>query len=305
MKGIDERKIPLSIFFDLSKAFDTLDHKILLSKLQHYGIHNTSLKWFHGYLMDRKQYVEYNNATTKCFPIYTGVPQGFILGRLLFIMYIWIISVKSAPNSFLFYMLIINTTMVSSMCMFTDTSSQEGSTMSNKINDLIVKVYDWLSHKKISLNISKTKFMLFHNYQKVLPDTAVPKLKIHDSEIERLTEFNFLGLTINEYLDMTSHSNKTAHKISRTLGVMNILKHELPYNALKMIYNSLILSHMQFNITAWGYAFNRIFKLQKRALCIMTCSKYNAHTDPIFKKAKVVKDTRHVSCSESQDLLQV
>ena len=131
--------------------------------------------------------------------------------------------------------------------------------------------------------------MLFHNYQKVLPDTAVPKLKIHNSEIERLTEFDFLGLTINEYLDWTSHSNKIAHKISRTLGVMNRLKHELPYNALKMIYNSLILSHMQFNITAWGYDFNRIFKLQKRALRIMTCSKYNAHTDPIFKKLKLLK----------------
>ena len=70
---------------------------------------------------------------------------------------------------------------------------------------------------------------------------------------------------------------------------MHRLKHELPYNALKMIYNSLILSHMQFNITAWGYDFNRIFKLQKRALRIMTCSKYNAHTDPIFKKLKLSK----------------
>ena len=91
--------------------------------------------------------------------------------------------------------------MISSMCMFTDTSSQEGSTMSNKINDEIVKVSDSLSHNKLSLNVSKTKFMLFHNYQKVLPDTTVPKLTIYDSEIERLTEFDSLGLTINEYLD--------------------------------------------------------------------------------------------------------
>ena len=132
--------------------------------------------------------------------------------------------------------------------------------------------------------------LLFHNYQKVFPDTAVPKLKIHDSEIERLTEFNFLGLTINEYIDWTSHSNKIAHKISRTLGVMNRLKHELPYNALKTIYNSLILSHVQFNITAWGYDFNRIFKLQKRTLRIMmTCTKCNAHTDPIYKKLMLLK----------------
>ena len=101
MKGIDERKIPLSIFLDLSKAFGTLDHKILLSKLQHYGIHNTSLKWFHSYLTDRKQYVEYNNATSKCLPIYTGVPEGYILGPLLFIIYMNDISVVSSKFSFI------------------------------------------------------------------------------------------------------------------------------------------------------------------------------------------------------------
>ena len=206
-----------------------------------------------------------------------------------FSLYIYMNDISVVSSKFSFILYADDTTMISSMCMFTDTSSQEGSTMSNKINDEIVKVSDWLSHNKLSLNVSKTKFMLFHNYQKVLPDTTVPKLKIHDSEIERLTEFDFLGLTINEYLDWTSHSNKIAHKISRTLGVMNRLKHELPYNALKMIYNSLILSHMQFNITAWGYDVNRIFKLQKRALRIMTCSKYNAHTDPILKKLKLLK----------------
>ena len=159
MKGIDERKIPLSIFLDLSKAFDTLDHKILLSKLQHYGIHNTSLKWFHNYLTDRKQYVEYNNATSKCLPIYTGVPQGSILGPLLIIIYINDISVVSSKFSFILYA--DDTTMISSMCMFTDTSSQEGSTMSNKINDEIVKVSDWLSHNKLSLDVSKPNLCFF------------------------------------------------------------------------------------------------------------------------------------------------
>ena len=87
MKGIDERKIPLSIFLDLYKAFDTLNPKILLSKLQHYGIHNTSLKWSHSYLTDRKQYVECDNATSKCLPIWAGVPHWSILGPLLFIIY--------------------------------------------------------------------------------------------------------------------------------------------------------------------------------------------------------------------------
>ena len=158
MKGIHERKIPLSIFLDLSKAFDTLDHKILLSELQHYGIHNASLKWFHSYLTDRKQYAEYDNATSKCLPIYTGVAQGSILGPLLFIIYMNDISVVSSKFSFILHA--DDTTMVSSMCTFTDTSSQDGSTMSNKITDEIVKVSDWLSHNKLSLNVFRTKFIL-------------------------------------------------------------------------------------------------------------------------------------------------
>ena len=223
----------------------------------------------------------------KWLPIYTGVPQRSILSPLLFVVYMNDINVVSSQFSFILYA--DDTTTVSSMCTFTNTSSQERSTKSNKINEEILKVSDWIPHNKLSLNVSKAKFIFFRNYQKVLPDTTVPKLKIHDFEIERLTEFNFLGLTINEYLDWPGHSNKIAHKISRTLGVMNRLKHELPYNALKMMYNAVTFSHMQFNITAWGYDFNRIFKLQNRTLHIMTCSKCNAHTDPIFKKLNLLK----------------
>ena len=114
------------------------------------------------------------------------------------------ISVVSSKFSFILYA--DDTTVVKFDVHFIGTSSQEGSTMSKKSNEEIVKVSDWLSHDKLSLNISKTKCVLFHYNQKLISDTAAPKLKIHDSE--RLIEFIFLGLTINEYLDWTSHSNK-------------------------------------------------------------------------------------------------
>ena len=208
MKGIDERKIPLSIFLYLSKAFDTLDHKILLSKVQHYSIHNTSLNWFHSYMTERKQYVMPHQNVYPFIQVY----HRDLFCAFYFSSYMNDISVVSSKFSFILYA--DDTTMASSMCTFTDTSSQGGSTMSNKINEEIVNVSDWLLYNKLSHNVSKTKVMLFHNYQNVLSDTEVPKLKIDDSEIEKLTGFNFLGLTINEYLDWTSHSNKIAHKIS-------------------------------------------------------------------------------------------
>ena len=95
--------------------------------------------------------------------------------------------------------------------------------------------------------------------------------------------------SINEHLTWKSRAAKVAKKISRTLGVMNRLKRYLPLSALKTMYNSLILSQLQFGITRWGFEWNRIFKLQKRAVRIMTNSKYNSHTEPLFKELKLLK----------------
>ena len=103
---------------------------------------------------------------------------------------------------------------------------------------------------------------------------------------------------MNEYMNWNSHVKKIANKISRTLGVMNRLKRYLPISAMKLMYDSLILSHLQFGITNWGFEWDRISKLQKRALRIMTNSRYNAHTEPLFKKLYLlkVKDIFDVQC---------
>ena len=89
---------------------------------------------------------------------------------------------------------------------------------------------------------------------------------INNTLIEQVTEFNFLGLTVNEFMNWNSHTHKIANKISRTLGVINRPKRYLPISAMKLMYDSLILSHLQFGITNWGFEWDRISKLQKRAL---------------------------------------
>ena len=141
-------------------------------------------------------------------------------------------------------------------------------------------------------------FMIFHYRQRVLTENDIPCLMINNTLIERVTEFNFLGLTVNEYMNWNSHVQKIANKISRTLGVMNRLKRYLPISAMKLMYDSLILSHLQFGITNWGFEWDLISKLQKRALRIMTNSGYNAHTEPLFKQLYLlkVKDIFDVQC---------
>ena len=96
--GLDNRNLPISIFLDLSKAFDTLDHQILLHKLYHYGIRNSALNWFSSYLTNRLQYIDIDGTKSKSHPLSTGVPQGSILSPLLFIIYIWTISMMLALN---------------------------------------------------------------------------------------------------------------------------------------------------------------------------------------------------------------
>ena len=106
-----------------------------------------------------------------------------------------------------------------------------------------------------------------------------------------MSEFNFLGIILNENLKWKTHTDSIANKISKCVGILNKLKHFLPLKTKVLIYSSLILSHLNYGILAWGYQCDRVIKLQKRAVRILSLSKYNAHTEPIFKNLKLLKVT--------------
>ena len=133
------------------------------------------------------------------------------------------------------------------------------------------------------LNVFKTKYMIFHHRQRKI-DEFIPDIRINDSPIKkRVTDFNFLGLQIDQHLSWNAHIQKCFNKISRTLGVMNRFKRYLPTKILRVLYNSLILPHLQYAILSWGSKLSRLSISQKRATRVITCSKFNAHTEPLFK----------------------
>ena len=205
----------------MSKAFDTLNHHILLSKLQLYGLSESALKLIQSYLTNRKQFVEINNTQSTKNDITIGVPQGSILGPLLFIIYIN--DIINSSTVFKFIIFADDTTLYTTLNLQEDT---------NKIlNDELAKIHNWLNVNKLSLNVAKTKAMLFHMPQKEIHH---PQLKIAGSNIEFIDNFNFLGITINKHLNWAKHMDILSAKISKTVGILNTLKSVLPINILKL-----------------------------------------------------------------------
>ncbi len=143
---MDKNETPINIYLDLSKAFDTIDHHILINQLEYYGVTVSSINLFKSYLSNRKQYVKFKNTASAMLDITTGVPQGSILGPLLFIIYIN----DMANDRKIFYSIIYadDTTLTSVLSSFKTNSSEDGN-----INNELDKISDWLKVNKLSLNI--------------------------------------------------------------------------------------------------------------------------------------------------------
>ena len=206
--------------------------------MKFYGISGIALKFFSNYLTGRLQYVDYLENTSQVQSIVMGVPQGSVLGPLLFLIYIN--DLPLASNIFNVLMYADDTTL---FCNYNSIWNDM------VINSEINKIYDWLYSNKLSLNVSKTKLMCFHTPQKVI---TCPILKINNINIERVTDFNFLGLIISSSLKWNKHIDHIALKISKVTGILYRLKSIFPRDALLTRYNALIMPHFHYCLLVWG-----------------------------------------------------
>ena len=294
---MDAKNDPFAIFIDLSKAFDTIDHNIMLHKLSHYGVRGIELEWFKSYLSNRQQYVEFKGCRSTLRDITTGVPQGSILGPLLFIIYMN--DIAHATTLFNVFCFADDTTFYSNLQRFLE-ATPAGSTVSSTINKELDKIVKWLAVNKLSLNASKTEMMQFRFRQNqniaTLPEelrqdlfTGPHHLNISGEKIKRSQTFNFLGITIHESLSWHSHTSQLQTKLSRNVGILHRLKHQLPFHVLKMLFQTLIQSYLSYGSLAWGFDVGPLGTIQKKAMRAITHSKYNSHTEHSFKSLKVLK----------------
>ena len=206
------------IYIDLSKAFDTLNYDILMSKLENYGITGKENDLLRSYLTGRSQYVEVNGHQSSHLEMSTGIPQGSVLGPLLFLIYIN--DLPNASNIFDMLMYADDTTL---FCNMTDTIKVD------VINEELSKICDWLGANKLSLNIVKTKYILYHSINKRV---IYPKLKINNNNIDRITQFNFLGVILHERMSWKQHIEH--------IGITYRLKSMYPSAILLTLYNTLV-----------------------------------------------------------------
>ena len=254
-KALNAKKKALGLYIDFSKAFDTVQHSILIHKLEHYGIRDRPFQLLSSYLSNRKQFCKIEENLSEQLDVTCRVPQGSVLGPLFFLIYITDITFCSCIcnsencsmncNVSIFFVLFADDTNI----FF---SSDNYEDLFTTVNSFTSKLASYIDTNYLHINLKKSKYMVFQPPRGAFDDDFA--IRYSNLALERVSEIKFLGFIVNEKLDWSPHISRVSRKLSSITGVLYNLRNYIPQdlNLKKSIYFSLVNSYINYGITVWG-----------------------------------------------------
>ena len=279
---LDEGKYCISIFVDLTKAFDTVDHEILLHKLEHYGIRGHANNFFRSYLTNRLQYTVANDSASSTGKIECGVPQGSVLGPLFFALYIN--DIHHSVGTEYVKLFADDTALFMSHPDLTALIAN----IKSKFEDL----FKWCISNKLTINAEKTNFVLFHAINKPMPQ-QLNEIETEFMTIMRVKSFKYLGLTLDETLNWNEHVNELCKSLIKYFVIFNHIKYKITPVVVRQLYYAFIYSRIKYGIELYGSSsasnMNKVQVIQNKLLKMVLKLDRLMPTNDLHKNIKILK----------------
>ena len=278
-ENLNKKFYSIAVFIDFKKAFDTIDHEILLKKLEAYGVRGLAHKWFKDYLGKRTHAVKFKNILSCPKTLNVGLPQGSLISPVLFLLFI-----NDLPNL---------SPAITPLLFADDTTlCFSGPSLPNlniSVNQNLEIFHSWSIANRLTLNVIKTNYMLFTNR----PINVNMSVRLGQSILECKESVKFLGVHIDHKLNFKDHIKYICNRVSKSTGILYVMRNFAPLPVLKSIYYSLIYSHLSYCTTVWGGTYTTNLQplriKQKKAIRIINKKPYLSHTSPLFYSSEILK----------------